>query len=47
MTDKKPPKKVKISKATGSKLRKSAQAPKGNKEGLLAKIAEALRKKNQ
>lgn len=44
--DKKQPKKVKISRTTGKKLRQSGQLPPGaDKESLLAKIAKALREK--
>jgi hypothetical protein len=46
--DKPKPKKVKISRTTGKKLRQSGQTPPGaDKEGLLAKIVKALQDKNK
>lgn len=48
MADEKKPKKVKISRTTGKKLRKTGSLPPNtNTEGLLAKIAKALRDKNK
>jgi hypothetical protein len=44
----KPPKKVKISRNTGKKLRQASEMPRGAEaESLLAKIAKALKSKNQ